>query len=182
MPVTTRQSARTFASQSASTSQDRQHEFSQAMLAPAIATSRHEIARTKAEAISRYIQPSTFESLPTEIIELIAEKLRDQELAEDDINVGDFYEAVSEATCNPPPCECEHVDHSVPFDRKSRESRIAELGIRSCEPTIPLSSTSRRLRSIVFYQCPDRVKVVKYCKSSMQASEAMSVLLRESVR
>lgn len=181
MPVTTRQGARAFASQSASTSQGRQQGISQSTLAAPSVPRRRRTAQTKAEAIARCLQPSSFDSLPTEIIELIAEKLRDQELEQDGSDADDFYEAASELTEHPPPCECQDVYVRLSANRESSRTNTAER-FRLCEPTIPLSSTSRRLRSIVFDHRPDRIKVVKYCKSSMQASEAMSAPLRESVR
>lgn len=182
MPVITRQKARALAAETDSPRQHHSQEgVSPALLTWSIANRTQEATQTRAEALARCLQPSRFESLPAEIIELIAQKLRDQEREENRFDDYDIYEVASDATDRPAPCECQYQYQGVPDHRKNKDVKVVGP-YRSCEPSIPLSSTSRRFRTIVFDHRPHRMKVVKYCIQAMEDSVAMRPAIRDRVK
>ena len=134
--------------------------------------------RIKAEAIARCIHSSPIEELPAEIIELIAKALRDQAMVEEGAEPDDFYKAASELSDSPPPCKCQ--EGQVPHHATCYMRANTKHG--SCEPSISLSSTSKRLRQVVFDDRPFRLKVTKYCVKSLHDSAQVCDSLRGKVR
>ncbi|KAJ9104510.1 hypothetical protein QFC21_002006 [Naganishia friedmannii] len=183
MPVTTRQQSRASDVDSSGSNRNQRPGPPQTSLlsVPAIPDRDGgrlpDSSRTKAEAIARCIQPSPIENLPSEIIEVIANVLRCQALDEEGRPLG-FYKAASEFSESPPPCKC----HFGPAPHPTASDMEAITSYRSCEPSIPLSSTSKRFRQVVFDNNPHRMKVIKYCLQSRQRSAEMSEALRGNVR
>jgi hypothetical protein len=182
MPVITRQQSRGCSDHSWS---NRKGSFERPQTSLPTALDHHvrgetpDATQTKAEIIARCIHSSPLESLPAEIIELIAKVLRDQAMEAEGRSGDDFYKAASEMTADPPAtCKCQ--DGRSPDCMISDEQTMTSYG--SCEPSIPLSSTSKRLRQVVFNHRPLRPKVIKYCVHSLQTSAEMSDALRGNVR
>ncbi|KAJ9104684.1 hypothetical protein QFC21_002182 [Naganishia friedmannii] len=185
MTVITRRQARTAATQSSSSRQSRQPESPEVERATPVAdrVQRHhtqESSRTKAELIGRCMQPGRIETLPAEIIELIAQRLRDHTFVEDDQESNDFPEAASQATAHPSPCACQTAEE-VPSPRNSSRNVAHHGNFEPSDHSIPFSSTSTRFRQVVFDQRLNRAKLVKYCAHSMKRSADMSEALRRSV-
>jgi hypothetical protein len=159
MPVTTRRHARLLARQPCQPNQG----ISQGELSPYVTIDR-------SEHFSRQSYGTTLEDLPDELIQLIAENLQ-----EDDFDPSwDTFPVDSDESDELAPCRCQPLVNDKP-DETVRSSP------RTLDNRIPFSSTSRRLRNIIFDQT-HRVKLVKWCKASIQSSKDVSPRLRGNVR
>lgn len=159
MPVTTRRQARLLARQPCQPNRG----ASQGELFPDVTVNR-------SEQISRQSYDTTLEDLPDELVQLIAENLQ-----EDDFDPSwDTSPFESYESDELPPCRCQPLMTDKP-DETVRSSP------RTLDNRIPFSSTSRRLRNIIFNQT-HRIKLVKWCKASIQSSKDVSPRLRGNVR